>query len=101
MPRNPNWVRDELILALDLYFEHFRFDPSHVNQSHPKVIELSELLRQLPLHADKVQDNNFRNPNGIYMKLGNFQSLDPNYKGKGLAQRSKGDEDVWNDLEPV
>ena len=31
MPRNPAWTRDELILALDLYF---RLSPSGINDNH-------------------------------------------------------------------
>lgn len=41
MPRNPTWARDELILALDLYFQ---VDPIHTSERHPKILELSRLL---------------------------------------------------------
>ena len=42
----------------------------------------------------------YRNPNGIYMKLNNFKSIDPEYtrSGKvGLWRTSKKDEAVWAD----
>lgn len=95
MPRNPKWTRDELILALDLYFKE---NPSHISQSNPKVIELSELLNNLPIHARETADEKFRNPNGVYMKMCNFLRLDPSYTGSGLSSGAKLDEIVWNEF---
>jgi hypothetical protein len=46
--RNPPWQRDELILALDLYFRH---PPHAVSQTHPEVIAVSEMLNALPIHT--------------------------------------------------
>ena len=60
MSRNPNWARDELILALDLYLQEGQLDVSH-----PKVIELSNLLNSLPIHTDRLNNEKFRNPNGV------------------------------------
>jgi 5-methylcytosine-specific restriction enzyme A len=40
--RNPTWVRDEFILALDLYFRH---RPLKICHDHPDVVALSELLK--------------------------------------------------------
>jgi hypothetical protein len=48
--RNPTWERDELILALDLYFQLERSVP---DDSEPEVIALSELLNELPIHQDR------------------------------------------------
>jgi 5-methylcytosine-specific restriction protein A len=93
--RNPSWARDEVILALDLYFRH---SPSAINNRHPAVNELSELLRQLPIHDSRTTGPDFRNPNGVYMKMGNFLSLDPSYSGKGLASVSRLDREVWNEF---
>jgi len=88
----PNWTRDELILALDLYFR----DPEAVGISkHPEVIRLSEVLNNLPIHAGLGLDDDFRNPNGVAMKLSNFLRLDPGYKGKGLDRGSKLEDEVW------
>lgn len=91
--RNPAWTRDELILALDLYFQ---IDPIHTNESHPDIIALSNLLNDLPIHPISTQAQGFRNPNGVYMKLCNFLRLDPSYQGSGLNAGSKLDEEVWN-----
>lgn len=93
--RNPVWTRDELILALDLYF---RVDPSHASKKHPEIVALSELLNALPIGQDKEADERFRNANGVYMKLCNFLRLDPNYTGKGLTAGSHLDEAVWNEF---
>lgn len=93
MIRNPPWTRDELILALDLYF---RINPSRTSSDNPEIVELSQFLNQLPIHTDRPETTPFRNPNGVYMKLSNFLSLDENYKGKGLTKGSRLDEEVWN-----
>jgi 5-methylcytosine-specific restriction protein A len=94
--RNPPWTRDELILALDLYFDH----PSP-NQSHPKVIELSKLLNRLWAGSSAADIENLRNPNGVSMKLSNFQRMDPRFKDrgrKGLPNGARADVDVWEDF---
>lgn len=93
--RNPPWQRDELILALDLYFKH---PLGTIGPDHPDVIDLSDLLNALPIHQDRPDPGKFRNPNGVYMKLGNIARFDPNYKGKGLDAGSKLDEVVWNEF---
>ncbi len=41
MPRNPDWVRDELILALDLYI---RADGPHLQAHHPEVVRSPDRL---------------------------------------------------------
>jgi 5-methylcytosine-specific restriction protein A len=93
--RNPKWSRDELILALDLYF---KIDFVHNRGGGDKSIDvLSDLLNSLPIHTD-FKNTNFRNRASVYMKLSNFLRLDPQYTGKGLERGSKGDEDVWNEF---
>ena len=96
MSRNPNWTRDELILALNLYFQ---VNPVHTNEKHPAIVELSTLLNVLPIHHGvQGTTTNFRNPNGVYMKLCNFLRLDPSYKGAGLDAGSKLDQIVWDEF---
>jgi 5-methylcytosine-specific restriction enzyme A len=95
MPKNPPWTRDELILALDLYFQVGFTSPSNIDKV---TQELSDLLNQLPIHAGEFTDEKFRNSSGVYMKLCNFLSLDPNYSGKGLASVSKLDKVIWNEF---
>lgn len=93
--RNPNWSRDELILALDLYL---RLNPVHTDESNPDIVALSQLLNRLPIHPREDKQEEFRNPNGVYMKLCNFLRLDPTYEGKGLAAGSKLEEQVWQEF---
>lgn len=93
--RNPSWQRDELILALDLYF---RFPPKTISQSHPEVIELSNILNSLPIHPTRSSFDKFRNPNGVYMKLGNFLRFDPEHPGVGLSRGGKLEEEIWNEF---
>lgn len=91
--KNPNWTKDELILALELYF---RDETAIGNKNHPEVIRLSQILNSLPIHSDGVQEANFRNPTGVAMKLSNYLRFDPSYKGKGLDRGNKMEEVVWN-----
>ncbi|NOT08202.1 MAG: HNH endonuclease [Gemmatimonadales bacterium] len=92
---NPDWARDELILALDLYLLNNR---QQLDSTDPQVIALSELLNRLPIHDSTVRDGEFRNPNGVAMKLGNFSSIDPSYPGTGLRRGNKLEAVVWKDF---
>ena len=93
--RNPKWTRDELILALDLYF---RCPPTKTSKDNPEIVRLSDLLNSLPIHPQKTDYNKFRNPNGVYMKLCNYLRFDPNYSGTGLKAGGKLEEDIWNEF---
>jgi 5-methylcytosine-specific restriction protein A len=46
--RNPHWTRDELVLALELFF---RVNPLHTSESNLEIVVLSEVLNRLPLGA--------------------------------------------------
>ena len=95
MPRNPDWTRDELILALDLYL---RAGNKQLPAKDPQVIELSALLNQLPIHQGIEKGEEFRNSNGVSMKLGNFMRVDPAYEGIGLRRGNHLEQVVWNDF---
>ena len=84
---------DELILALDLYLSEGQLDVSH-----PKVIDLSHLLKTLPIHTNRPNDERFRNPNAVALKLANFRSLDKRDSAKGYKNRGKSDKLVWNEF---
>jgi 5-methylcytosine-specific restriction protein A len=94
--RNPKWHRDEIILALDLYF---RTEPGQIHARNPEVIELSEVLNKLPIHEERPDQVKFRNPNGVGLKLSNFLAIDPNYQGKGMESYSKLDKEVFDEFE--
>ena len=96
--RNPTWVRDELILALDLYLRHSGNPPG---KESPEIIELSETLSHLARYLGLTKADRFRNPNGVYMKLMNFRRFDPAFTqaGKvGLSRGGKSEEVVWNEF---
>jgi len=94
-PRNPPWQRDELLLALDVYF---RFGPNRLGPNHEEIRTLSEVLNGLPIHKNRPDAEKFRNPNGVYMKLMNFRRFDPSYTGKGLQRGNKLEAVVWEEF---
>lgn len=93
--RNPKWHRDEIILALDLYFD---LDRGPIDSSNPKVIALSKLLNKLPLFKEKPDKEKFRNANGVTLKLSNFKAIDPTYAGKGMGSYSALDKIVFEEF---
>lgn len=93
--RNPKWHRDEVILALDLYYS---LESGQMSASNPNVIELSKILNRLPIHISRPDEVKFRNANGVNLKLGNFKHYDPDYKGEGLKGGSKLDKEVLNEF---
>lgn len=93
--RNPAWQRDELILALDVYF---RESYNKLGPTHPAIKELSHLLNQLPIFSVELRNQTFRNPDGVYMKLGNFLAIDPDDPRRGLPSYGKLDELVFREF---
>lgn len=89
---NPNWTQDEVILALDLYFDCGTVIPSKSDQ---RVKDLSALLRTLPYHAVASRKESFRNPDGVAFKLQNIRKVST---GAGLGNVSNTDRQVWNDF---
>lgn len=93
--RNPMWTRDELILALDAYFQ---IDIHQTSATSPVVIQLSALLNELPVHLPSFRNRKFRNPDGVHMKLRNFARFDPSYLGKGLGRGGHLEQVVWDEF---
>ncbi len=89
---NPRWTRDETILALDLYMRNRTKVPG---KKASEVIELSKLMAALPYHDRKERTDNFRNPDGVAMKLQNLRFLDT---GEGLTGASSMDKSVWEEF---
>jgi 5-methylcytosine-specific restriction enzyme A len=94
---NPNWTKDEHILALDLYL---RTRPKTPDKESKEIKELSQALNRLGEKLFSRQDRSdiFRNPAGVYMKLMNFRRLDPQYTESGrvgLTRGAGGEEEVW------
>lgn len=85
---NPNWTRDETLLALDLLYRH---DAKPLDRSSGEVADLSRLLKSAQLHPIEGRKDNFRNTDGVALKLQNLLSaLVP---GRGLSS-SKTDREV-------
>lgn len=77
------WTREEATLAINLYCK-IPFGKMHA--SNPQVIELAHLIG--------------RTPASIARKLGNFASLDPKLRErgiKGLENVSKLDKQIWHE----
>jgi 5-methylcytosine-specific restriction enzyme A len=89
---NPNWTRDETILALALYFASGKAIPS---RSDSRVHGLSELLRSLPYHSNSAKNESFRNPDGVAFKLQNIHNV---ATGKGLGNVSEMDRQIWTEF---
>ena len=97
---NPDWTRDELIVALDAYLTHRLKIP---NKNSPDIRALSEAIKNLGqtvLGLTEISET-FRNVNGVYMKLMNFRSVDPQFTArgrKGLSAGNKAEKEVWKEF---
>lgn len=90
--RSTAWLRDELILALDLYRREGR------NPTAASVAELSHTLRSIPIEVEKAEDPGFRNPAGVYLKVANFVSIDPEAETAGMSRGGRGDAEVFGEF---
>lgn len=71
---NPDWNRDETLLALDLLYRH----GTPLDKGHDDVAELSAVLRAALIHPVGVRRPSFRNADGVALKLQNLMSaIDP------------------------
>lgn len=79
------WTREELLLALGLYFET-PFGKQH--KTYPPIVALAERIG--------------RTPSAVAMKLNNFTSLDPVEAArgiKGLTGASNADREIWSEFD--
>ncbi|MYW82021.1 5-methylcytosine-specific restriction enzyme A [Streptomyces sp. LaPpAH-199] len=77
--RNPDWARDEIILACQLVMEN---GWKGLDAQDARVVELSALLPLLPIHAEAERNEKFRNPNGVARKTFDIATRHPAYQGK-------------------
>lgn len=87
---NPDWSRDETLLAIHLYQSLAGSIPGPTD---PRVIALSETLRGLPIHHATERRESFRNAAGVAFKLQNIRQA---ASGKGLKHTSKLDRELWD-----
>lgn len=92
--RNPDWTRDELILAAEFYLRHA---PSIPGKTTRALIELSDDIRASATLQGLQGNDTFRNPNGVYMKLMELRKYDGAYEGVGLGHERLRDVEleVW------
>ena len=93
--KNPDWTRDELVLAAEFYRRHAPHIPGKTSSS---LINLSKEILATAALQGLVGVETFRNSNGVYMKLMELRKYDPSYRGTGLGHgKSRNIElEVWN-----
>ncbi|MFF2009198.1 HNH endonuclease [Streptomyces sp. NPDC058195] len=77
--KNPDWARDEIILACHLVMGN---NWKGLDAQDSRVAELSELLQMLPIHAEAERNEKFRNANGVARKTFDIATRHPAYLGK-------------------
>ncbi|MCT4356070.1 HNH endonuclease [Streptomyces sp. Je 1-79] len=73
-----SWVKDELLLACALVMEN---GWRELRQNDLRVLELSDLLRALPLHGGAAVDHRFRSPNSVSRKTTDIATAHPDHAG--------------------
>jgi 5-methylcytosine-specific restriction enzyme A len=90
--RPPNWEREELILALDLYFS---LTPNQFEETNPRIIELSALLNKMADFLNHTKSEKYRNTVSVKSKLNNLLFLDI---GKGRPNIGNNDRKIWTEF---
>ncbi len=93
--RNPDWNREEIILALDLYF---KMDYGQMHGRNPDIVQLSKDLRKLNIHSNIPDKEKFRSANSVALKLAKLKRTDQNFKGKGMRDGGKLEKEIWNEF---
>lgn len=88
--KNPDWNRDELVLALDLYF---KLDYGQMNGSNTDIKALSKLLSLMNFF-----NGYSRSVSSVSLKLANFKRIDPLAPGKGMIGGSKLESEIWEEF---
>ena len=93
--RNPNWSRDEVILALDFYLRH-RGDERFPDKRSANIERLSDLLNRMADNSGLPRNEDYRNANGVYMQVKKFAHIDPDWtKSEGMPKASKLFAEAW------
>lgn len=93
--KNPDWNREEIVLALDLYFN---LDYGQMHGRQHQVLLLSEELRAMPIHKNVPDSDSFRSVNSVALKLNNLKKLDKNFNGKGMADGGQLEKEIWQEF---
>ncbi|MBP2454619.1 HNH endonuclease [Mycolicibacterium lutetiense] len=90
----PDWTRDELILACDALRQN---NWKGLGTSQQETVDLSALLQCLPIHPPNARGVRFRNPDGVSMKTYNIAAHLPG-KGNKLSHGNRLDGVVLQDF---
>jgi 5-methylcytosine-specific restriction protein A len=90
--RRSAWLRDELILALDLYRRRGRNPPDE------DLRELSVLLRDIPIEPELAEGPGFRTPAAVALKVVNFVAIDPAATTTGMTRGGRADAEVFEEF---
>lgn len=94
MVSDPDWTRDELILACDLMIGN---DWRQIRETDPRAAGLSELLRSLPIHPVERRSEKFRGPGSVSRKTADIAAVHPGYVG-AKTRGSRLDGEVLDDF---
>ncbi|PXX64170.1 5-methylcytosine-specific restriction protein A [Nocardia tenerifensis] len=94
MVADPDWTRDELILACDLMAGN---DWRQIRETDPRAAGLSELLRSLPIHPVGNRSDKFRGPGSVSRKTADIAAVHPGYVG-AKTRGSRLDREVLNNF---
>lgn len=73
-----DWAYDEVVLAADLVA---RNGWQGLRATNPKVVELSQLLRQAQIHPPEGRPDSFRSINSVQRKTFDIATQHPDYSG--------------------
>lgn len=96
--RNPPWIREELLLALELYLQNPKSPPSKTSQP---VFALAKELNDLRSCLQATELSQPRTVSAVYLKMMNFRSHDPDFTtlGKvGMSNGNKLEPEVWEEF---
>ena len=88
------WRAEESKLVLLLYLKKGYEWQSAISDRTPEIVSISAILRGLDFYTGP-HDKSFRSKSSVRLKMANYKSIDPNYKGKSLTNVSKGDKELW------
>jgi 5-methylcytosine-specific restriction enzyme A len=94
-----DWTREEIILAMVLYVTAGALNGGSIpGKTSPQVTALSALLKRLNAYPIDQQGDNYRNPDGVYLKLTNLRAIETEGQ-HGMNAYSQLDAAVWRDYE--
>jgi len=88
------WTFQETLLAFDFYLKHRQGGIPGVESE--EIVGLSQQIRGLAMYPEHLQGSKYRNANGVYQKIMNIRTHDPEYSGRGLEHGATLDREIWN-----